>query len=129
MNDYIDLAEHTMHVLNDFLSTPTALRALVFGLLLSWMGTQLIKFVPAIQQLADRDNRLGVRAVAFAIGCVAVLALWEAPWAPRIGLGVIVGLASPFVYKVVVLCAYHFAPWLEPKLSGKPGDRTNDPEL
>ncbi|HUA80358.1 MAG TPA: hypothetical protein VL997_08305, partial [Dyella sp.] len=66
MNDYIDLAEHTMHVLNDFLSTPTALRALVFGLLLSWMGTQLIKFVPAIQQLADRDNRLGVRAVAFA---------------------------------------------------------------
>lgn len=129
MNEYIDMTEHAIHVLNDFLSTPSGLRALVFGLLLSWLGTQLIKFAPAIQQLADRDNRLGVRAIAFAIGFVTVLALWPAPWPPRIGLAVIVGLASPLAYKVVMLAAYHFAPWLEPKLSGKPGEPTHDPEL
>lgn len=113
MTSIIDWLDH-------FLATPGALRAVAFGLLLSWSGTQALKFLPPLRNLGPTTIRLVVRAMAGVLALVAVLALWPAGWMERLLVGLTTALCSPTAYTIAVRVAYHWWPWLEPRMSATP---------
>lgn len=111
---------HIIDWLDHFLATPGALRAMAFALLLSWSGTQALKFLPALRAMAPPAQRIAVRALAGALALAAVLAMWPAGWLERLLVGLTTALCSPAAYTIAVRVAYHFWPWLEPKMSATP---------
>jgi hypothetical protein len=108
--------------INEFLTTPTPLRAVAFGLALSWGGTQWFKHRKPVKRLDEQTYRITVQVIAFALAWVPVALLWPAPIAERMLAAVTTGICAPFTYTFVARIAYKFFPWLEPKLSAKPKD-------
>lgn len=126
MNDTVSWLASAFDKLDAFLATPGPLRAVLFGLLLSWGGTQMAKFSPRLRCMALVDHRLATRLLAFALAYVPVAWLWPGPWSVRLLAAVTTGLCAPMAYTIAVRAAYHFWPWLEPRLSARPSEPPRD---
>lgn len=109
-----------IEMLNRFLETPTPARAIVFGLLISWGGTQIIKFNPLMRRLPDDVARTVTQVVAFLLAAVPTFLLWPGMGVVKILGSIIVGTWSPKAYQKASVLLYHFVPYLEPKLSATP---------
>jgi hypothetical protein len=110
--------------INTFLSEPSAARAVAFGLALSWGGTQIIKKRGPkplrlwLLMLDDVDTRLVLRTLAFALAWVPVFLLWPAPSIVERTLAAgVTAVCAPTAYTLIARIAYHYFPWLEPKVS------------
>lgn len=125
MNDTVNWVDHAIHAANAFLSEPNALRAVLFGLLISWSGSQALKFLPSMVRLNGEAHRQAVQFLAFTLAYVPVALLWPGPWSIRLLAAVTTGLCAPTAYSLVVRILYHYFPWLEPRLSAKPQERNS----
>jgi hypothetical protein len=103
-----------------FIATlPPQFWAPVAGLLISWFGTQAIKFqLP--DNLPDPRHRRAIRGAATLLGAIPTYALWPTHDATAAIWALLVGLASPTLYVYAMRILYHFYPWLEGKMSARP---------
>lgn len=108
--------------LNKFLETPSAARAIVLGLLVSWGGTQIIKFSPLVQKFPTDVARTATQVIAFLLAFVPTFLLWppEGEAAMKFVMSVVVATWAPKAYTKASTFLYHFFPFLEPKLSATP---------
>lgn len=100
--------------------TNAQVRAILVALVIAWNVTQLAKNAPGIANRPERVRRWLVRAFAFIAGFIPAALLWPGPNAERATYAAAVGLAAPAAYKIAAAVLYHFFPWLEPKMSGRP---------
>lgn len=126
MNDTFEWIAHAVHETNAFLSTPSALRAVLFGLLLSWSTSQVLKFLPSLMAMSDPTHKVVVRWLAFCLAYFPVVMLWPGSFAERMLAGVITGLCAPTAYALLARALYHFFPWLEARMSAKPQDSSSE---
>lgn len=89
------------------------LRAIAAGLLVSFLGTQALKFY--LPPVMKRSYKMSVRTVATILGFIPAFVLTHEGI-----LSVIAGLAAPAAYKLGVTALYHYWPWLEQKMSAQP---------
>lgn len=122
---------------NNFLSNPSPLLAVLFGLSLSFGGTQIIKRNAKLVRrwfadLDDDTHRTVIRLIAFLLAWVPVALLWPVPENATLSAGLtikflaagVTATCAPYIYKLFSLILFHFWPWLEPKMSARP--RTED---
>ncbi len=113
-----------IETLNNFLETPTAARAIAFGMLISWGGTQLVKFNPLVRKLLNHlppeMGRTVVQAIAFLLAFIPTFLLWPGMGTVKVLGSIVVGTWSPKAYQKATVVLYHFFPYLEPKLSATP---------
>lgn len=113
---------------NGFLAQPSPLKAVMFGLLLSWGGTQWLKkrgltvLRHFLDELDDESHKVVLRAIAFLLAWCPVFALWPADALERGLAAGVTAVCAPYTYSFITAIAYHFFPWLEPKLSARPRD-------
>lgn len=89
----LDFIEH-------FLSQPTDARAIVLGVLATWA-------------LSDVTHSKPLMIIGALAGMAVVMLLSMEPMPVRIGLAIVVGSVSPFLYQYVMKAAFHFFPWLK----------------
>lgn len=114
---------------NSFLTQPSPLRAVMFGLLLSWGGTQYLKkrglelMRRWLDELDDESHRTVIRAIAFMLAWTPVYLMWPAIEITERALAAgVTAVCAPYAYSFFTAIAFHFFPWLEPKLSARPKD-------
>jgi hypothetical protein len=113
---------------NVFLSQASPLKAVLFGLLLSWGGTQILKKrgPPSLQRwlalMDDEDHRVAVRVIAFVLAWLPVYILWPADRVERALAAGVTAVCAPYAYSFFTAIAFNFFPWLEPRLSARPKD-------
>lgn len=118
---------------NNFLFHPSPLLAVLFGLALSFGGTQIIKRNAKLVRrwfadLDDDTHRTVIRLIAFLLAWVPVALLWPVPENATLSAGLtikflaagVTATCAPYIYKLATLIAFHFWPWLEPKMSARP---------
>jgi hypothetical protein len=102
------------------------------GLLFSWGATQRVKFMLPATWPTPKYKAV-VRAVATVTAFAFCYGTWEAidhlradnvgaerPLAAIISIGV--ALASPIIYTYTLKALVHFWPWIDDKVSGRPGE-------
>lgn len=88
------------------------------SLMLSFVGTQWFKNFLSAKELSDRNYRVGLRLMATLLAFVPCLILWQGDdWSVWVSL--LVGFASPVLYKLLTFLLYKRWPALEKVLSGK----------
>lgn len=106
-----------------FINTIPYVWPITVGLLISWFGTQYIKFQYDINT-PDADHKRKVRRTAFLLGAIPAFILWPThAWdqLAKVALyAILVGLASPTVYMAVIKTITHFFPWIDSKVSARP---------
>lgn len=119
----IETVKSVLSLLNDFLSTESPARALVFGFLLSVAITQTLKKTVLVGRLPAPHHRDVLQGIAILTGWAGTAALWPDWGVDAWAFGFLNGLGSIFVYKYATLVLFHYFPWLEPKMSGKPKEQ------
>lgn len=109
-----------------FLGHPGALRAILAGVVTSWVATQGWKYHPLLIELDADTAKWWTRVLAFAFGAGPVLCLWPEPGLPRWIFAAIVGLAAPVIYTIAMRIVYRVWPWLEPHVSARPTPPAED---
>lgn len=117
------MIEHWLSIIEMYLSGHTATKALVAGFVTSWCVTQGGKYHPAIARMSDAAARLATRAVAFVTAFGPVAYLWPNPGSERWVIAVMVGVASPAAYTILVRVVGHFWPWLVQYVSARPAQQ------
>ena len=119
--------------LNGFLFQPSPLLAVLFGLALSFGGTQVIKrnrwlVARFFSDLDDDSHRTVIRIIAFLLAWAPEAMLWPVPESLSLSTALmtkflaagVTATCAPYIYKLAALIAFHFWPWLEPKVSARP---------
>lgn len=122
----IDSVTTWVTVIEGWLVEPSASRAIVAGLALSWFGTQLIKKHILPKSWDDDLHKRITALVAFVLACAPTYHMWPADGGVFAAL--IIGVASPTVYVAAVKTLYRYLPWLEPKMSARPTKIVQTPE-
>lgn len=121
--------EFIVRMLESELGRRTVVAALVPGFVTSWCVTQGWKFWPFLSQLSDAQHRGFTRLVAFAAGFGPVAYSWPLPGAPRWTFAIMVGVASPVAYTLVVRTVRYFWPWLADRVSARPAGSTTQGDV
>lgn len=109
-------------VLYVFSSAPTAMWPVPVGLIFSITATQWLKFFIPFEW-TYRQRERAARSIAFWSGLICTWTIWalaEPTFKQRVYGGfaaLIVGMASPWVWRVSVLVCLRRYPWLRDKLS------------
>ena len=125
MEKYIQMVE-------TFLVQPSASRAVLFGLIAAWCGTHVIKRNSKmlrrwLDELDDDSHRVVVRCLAFLMAWVPVALLWPAEsLTERFLAAGVTAISAPYAYSLFTTIAFHFWPWLEPKMSARPRAAAED---
>lgn len=114
------MVERWLAIVESYLVGHTAMKALVAGFVTSWCVTQGGKYHPAIAHMSDAAARRWTRAIAFVTAFGPVAYLWPLPGAERWVIAVMIGVASPVAYTILVRVVGHFWPWLEQHASARP---------
>lgn len=101
------------------LTLPPQFWAVLAGLLISWFGTQAVKFYLP-DSWPDPKHKKAVRGAAVGFGFLPTYWLWPTHDAPAAIWSLLVGLSSPVLYLYAVRILYHYWPYLEPRLSARP---------
>lgn len=114
-----------LHAIDHEFGQPTAVRALIAGLVCSWGLTQLLKFVPHLKQYSDQDFRWLVRTLAFCLGALPTMLLWPVTdgLVASLVMAIVVGIVAPIAYTVGIRIVVHFWPWLDGHVSARPDIR------
>jgi hypothetical protein len=116
----IDWIDHALRMIDLQLGMPTAVRALVVGLVCSWGLTQLLKFLPHLAAFGDHAFRWSVRVLAFCLGALPTWALWPEAGSAGVWMALAVGIMAPTAYTVGVRTVAHFWPWMSDRVSARP---------
>lgn len=127
MQDTLRWIVEAVQDVNAFLTTATPVRAVLAGWLVSWAATQAIKFAPALQTLPSDLHRAYTRLIAFDLAAVTTGLLWPGEFGGKLLSAALVGWFAPTAYAVLARVLYHFFPWLETRLSARPGSSEDGP--
>lgn len=116
------MIERWLQIVEMYFIGHTAIKAIVAGFVTSWCVTQGGKYHPVIAGMSDVAARRATRALAFVTGFGPVAVLWPLPGAERWVMAVVVGVAAPVAYTIVVRVVGHFWPWLGQHASARPGE-------
>lgn len=116
----------TINEIIAFLSKNPDIMAAVFGLALSWCGTQWIKkLIPA--EWSDGTYRRVIQVVGFVFGWIFTLGAWQlldptSTHLERLYYSAGIGFASPALYSLIVPWVSTKWPFIGKALSGRPID-------
>lgn len=100
---------------------PAPVWAVVAGLLISWFGTQAVKFQLS-DKMDDLKHRRAVRGVAMGLGFLPTFLLWPTHDGPAAVWALLTGLGAPIGYTAALRALRRYFPWLD-NLSARPAIR------
>lgn len=105
--------------LNTLLGSPHAV-AIFLGLVISWFGTQWVKFRLPLPAPWSVRRRWMVRLASLPLGFMPTFLLWPGALRERALWGLAVAFAAPTAYRLATAVLYRLWPDLEKRLSSDP---------
>lgn len=113
------MIESILTMLSTLLASPHAV-AIFLGLIISWFGTQWMKFRLPLPPVWSARRRWMVRLASLPLGFVPTFLMWPGVRHERAMWALGVAFAAPTVYRLVTAVLYRFWPDLETRLSADP---------
>lgn len=113
------MIDSILTALSSLLASPHAV-AIFLGLIISWFGTQWLKFRLPLPPTWNMRRRWMVRLASLPLGFLPTFLLWPGLPRERAMWALGVGFAAPTAYRLVTAVLYRFWPDLERRLSVVP---------